>query len=53
MGEPGTLKGASVADLAALVWPAAEAWFTNKELLALQEVLDRLRAAAREPAPCR
>ena len=46
-----SLKTASVDDLAAIVWPAAEAWFNNKELLALQEIIDRFRAAAREPSP--
>jgi hypothetical protein len=42
------LKDASAEQLAAIVWPAAEAWFNDKEILALQEVLDRLRAAERE-----
>jgi hypothetical protein len=37
-----SLKDASIDQLVAIVWPAAEAWFNNRELLALQEVLDRL-----------
>jgi hypothetical protein len=41
------VKDASADQLAAIVWPAAEAWFNNRELLALQEVFDRLRAAER------
>jgi hypothetical protein len=37
------LKNESLDALAAIVWRAAEAWFCNRELLALQEILDRLR----------
>jgi hypothetical protein len=45
------LKAESVDHLAAIVWPAAEAWFNNRELLALQEILDRLRLP-KSTAPC-
>jgi hypothetical protein len=45
-----TLKAASVDHLAAIVWPAAEAWFNNRELLALQEILDRPEAGPAMPA---
>jgi hypothetical protein len=47
-----SLKDASADQLAAIVWPAAEAWFNNRELLALQEILDRLRNP-KPTAPCR
>jgi hypothetical protein len=43
------LKDASAEELASIVWPAASAWFNDRELLALQEILDRLRAAERRP----
>jgi hypothetical protein len=40
-------KDPTTADLVAMLWRPAEMWFTNKELLALRELIQR--AEAKEP----
>jgi hypothetical protein len=42
-------KDPTTADLVAMLWRPAEMWFTNKELLALRELIQR--AEARAPRP--